>query len=174
MSQVHSNRKLPFIARLTVCASLAALGAGQAAVAADATAQAGATVVVPIAISKVSDLSFGKFSTVGAGTILIGTDGVRAKTGSVVLLQGDQGNAASFDVTGDAGATYAITLPSSAVSVTGPGAAMSMDSFVSDPSGTGLLTAGAQTISVGATLHVAAAQVDGAYTASLPVSVEYN
>ncbi len=173
MNPIHSNRKLSFISRLTVCASLA-LCAAQGAVAATATAQGGATVVVPIEIAKVSDLSFGQFSAVGAGTISIATDGARAKTGGVVLLQGAQGNAASFDVTGHAGATYAITLPSSALSVTGPGAAMSMDGFVSDPAGTGVLSSGAQTIKVGATLHVATAQTDGAYSASLPVSVEYN
>ena len=54
---------------------------------------------------------------------------------------------------------------------------MTVDNFVSNPSGTGLLSAsGSQTVNVGATLNVAANQVAGTYenTTDLKVTVNYN
>lgn len=173
MKHLHPTRALASTIRLAA-AGVLALGAGQAALAASATAQGSADVVVPIAIEKGADLQFGEFSAVGAGTVSIATDGARSKTGGVVLLQGSTGQNASFNVTGHAGATYAITLPASVEVAGGGGGTMTMDNFVSDPSGTGTLTAGAQTINVGATLTVAGAQTVGAYAANFSVGVEYN
>ncbi len=53
---------------------------------------------------------------------------------------------------------------------------MTVDTFTSTPSGTGSLAGGSQTLSVGATLHVAAAQAAGTYTSATPftVTVNYN
>ena len=51
---------------------------------------------------------------------------------------------------------------------------MTVASFVSNPSGTGLLTAGAQTLLVGGTLTVGSAQAPGNYTGSFTVAVDYN
>jgi hypothetical protein len=88
---------------------------------------------------------------------------------------GNPGSAgpALFTVTGAAAATYAITLPTSE-SLTGPGDPMTLDTFTSDPVGTGLLTAGTQTLKVGGTLHVGINQTTGDYTTSFNVTVAYN
>jgi NAD(P)H-hydrate repair Nnr-like enzyme with NAD(P)H-hydrate dehydratase domain len=52
---------------------------------------------------------------------------------------------------------------------------MTVDGILSSPAGGGDLgTAGAQLVSVGATLHVGAGQVSAAYSGSLPVTVAYN
>lgn len=146
------------------------------ALAASATAGSSATVVEPIAITKTADLVFGKFSAGTGGTVVVDTDGARTVTGGVVLLTGTGGAAASFNVTGDADATYAITLPSGTEALTRDAGSETMDAgtWVSSPAATGTLTAGAQTVTVGATLTVASAQVAGTYNGTFAVTVEYN
>jgi hypothetical protein len=142
--------------------------------AATATANATATVIAPIAITKNADLRFGKFAPgATAGTVVMNTAGTRTVTGGVVLSALDAGGAASFAVTGDTTATYAITLPAS-VSIINGANTMTLDAFTSNPSGTGTLTAGAQTLLVGGTLNVGMNQVAAAYTGTFDVTVEYN
>ncbi|MCG2586471.1 DUF4402 domain-containing protein [Massilia sp. TS11] len=155
--------------------ALAALAAGfsHSASAASATASGTATVIAPMTITKTNDLRFGAFApTTSAGTVTIATGG--ARTGSNVSLSSlNAGGAASFNVTGDTTATYAITLPTTAT-LSGPGTAMTISSFTSNPSGTGTLSAGAGTISVGGTLAVGASQTAGSYSGSFSVTVDYN
>lgn len=145
--------------------------------AAQASATASATVMTPIAISNTAALRFGKFSALTGGTVVVTAAGSRSATGAVVLSSTDAGGAASFDVSGDANATYAVTLPGSATithSVDNT-KTMSLGTFTSNPSGTGTLSgAGAQTLTVGATLTVGNAQTVGSYTGTFDVSVEYN
>ncbi|MBW3563650.1 MAG: DUF4402 domain-containing protein [Acidobacteria bacterium] len=146
--------------------------------AAEATANATAEVITPIAISKAADLKFGKFAAGTGGTVVIAPAGTRSATGAVILSSSNVGGAASFNVTGDNNATYAITLPASAVTIThatDTTKTMSVGTFTSNPSGTGTLSAsGAQTVGVGGTLTVASAQTTGSYTGTFNVGVEYN
>jgi len=53
---------------------------------------------------------------------------------------------------------------------------MIVNAFTSNPSGTGKLTAGSQTIQIGATLNVTGGQATGTYTSVTPfdVTVNYN
>ena len=145
-----------------------------------ATASTTATIITPIAIAKTVDMNFGNIavSPTIAGTVILPTTGARTLTGGVTLpVVTGTVTAASFNVTGDGTSTYSITLPSSSITLTGvPSGTMAVQSFVSNPSGTGTLTAGAQTIKVGATLTVGAAQPAGVYTnaAGLFVTVNYN
>ena len=156
-----------------IALTLAGAFAASDSLAASATANGTATVIVPMGITKTNDLRFGAFSpTTSAGTVTLSTAGARSAS-NVQLSSLNVGGAAGFNVTGDTTATYAITLPSSAT-LTGPGASMAISAFTSNPSGTGTLTAGAGTISVGGTLAVGASQVAGAYTGTFSVSVDYN
>ena len=50
---------------------------------------------------------------------------------------------------------------------------MLVDTFTSDPSGTGTLSSGTATFGVGAKLHVAANQTPNAYSGSFTVSIVY-
>ncbi len=146
---------------------------------ASATANATATIITPISITNVADLNFGNIvAGTGAGTVTVATTGTRTSTGDVILPSANavQGtvNAAQFKVTGLADATYAITLPTSIyISETG-GETMTVDNFTSNPSGTGSLAGGTQTLSVGARLNVGAGQVAGDYTGTFNVTVAYN
>lgn len=159
---------------------LGGAGFGVIAYAADGTGTANATVVTPIAIAASNpNLRFGSFSTTAAGqTVAIATAGTRTVTGALGVGTGQNAfGAASFAVTGEGALTYAITLPSTTNITTGAGDAtrtMAVSSFVSNPSGTGTLTAGAQTLLVGATITTVASQVVGAYTGTFTVTVAYN
>lgn len=146
---------------------------------ANATASSTATVVTPIGISKSIDMNFGKIVP-GAtiGTVVLATTSARSVTGGTTLGN-SPGVAASFAVTGQADATYAISLPGSAITLTtGTSETMTADTFTSNPSGTGTLSGGAQTLLVGATLHVNTAALNpaGTYTnaSDLSVTVNYN
>lgn len=148
--------------------------------AADGTGTATATVVAPIAIAASNpNLLFGSFSTSAAGqTVAISPAGARTLTGALGVGTGQNAfGAASFAVTGSTTLTYAITLPTTTNIKTGTGIAaetMATSLFTSTPSGTGALTAGAQTLLVGATITTVAAQVAGAYTGTFIVTVAYN
>ena len=144
-----------------------------------ATANASATIVTPIAISKTVDMNFGNVAvSATAGTVVLTPAGSRSLTGGVTLptIAGTVA-AASFNVTGANNYTYTITLPSTALPITSGANTMSVNSFTSNPATTGTLSAtGSQTLNVGATLNVSASQAAGSYTSVTPftVTVNYN
>jgi hypothetical protein len=144
---------------------------------ASATADASATIVTPISISKNSDMDFGNVATNGAvGTVVLAPEGTRTPSGGVTLpATAGSVAAASFTVSGSGSYTYAITLPSSVTIASGTDE-MIVDTFTSTPLTTGALTAGEQIITIGATLNLVASQAEGAYTSATPftVTVNYN
>ena len=146
---------------------------------ASATATVTATIVTPISITKTVDMNFGNVAVqVGTGgTVTLTPAGVRSATGGVTLpaVVGTV-TAASFTVNGQGTYTYAITLPATATTLTNGANNMTADTFTSTPSATGALTAGTQTLNVGANLNVAAAQAAGVYVSGTPftVTVNYN
>jgi hypothetical protein len=145
--------------------------------AASDTSAATATVIVPITITNTQDLAFGRFSANTGGTVVISTAGVRTSTSSVALSTvGSTQTASSFDITGDGSSTYTITLPTNGTVTIDDGAShtMAVNDFVSNPSATGTLSSGAQTVTVGATLTVGSGQTPGDYTGTFTVTVEYN
>lgn len=142
-----------------------------------ATANASVTIVTPISISKSADLSFGNVATDGSvGTVILAPGGGRTKTGGVTLPASlGTVTAASFAVAGFGTYTYSISLPTTLTIASGANV-MTVDTFTSSPTSTGALTAGAQTLTVGATLNLAASQPAGSYSSATPftVTVNYN
>ena len=147
---------------------------------ATASATATATIVTPIAIANAGDMNFGNVAvTSTAGTVILATAGTRTTSGGVTLpATPGTVSQAIFNVTGEGVYTYAITLPSSDYTITRASGTetMTVNTFTSDPSGTGALTGGAQTINVGATLNVNTPQAAGVYTnaTGFDVTVNYN
>jgi hypothetical protein len=150
--------------------------------AAEAIASASGTVIQPIAITKAADLSFGKFAPGAGGTVTVSTSGARTASGVVLSSIGSSPTAARFDVTGDADATYSISIDAPANVSDGAAGTMALATF-SDLTGagatsgnvaSGTLTGGAQSIYLGGTLTVGATQTAGAYTGDVTVTVEYN
>ena len=144
---------------------------------ATATATASANVVTPIGISKTADMSFGNIavSSVGGTVVLDTNDGTTATGGVTLPATAGTITSASFTVTGETDYTYAITLPTTATITDAVSTeTMTLSDFTSSPSVTSTLTGGTETLTVGATLAVIAAQVAGAYTGDFDVTVEYN
>lgn len=173
--------KLALVAAVA-CAGLVLSAPGHAA---DATATASGTVITPIAIVSTANLAFGNFAPGVGGTVTVSTSGVRSGSG-VILTTGAPASAARFDITGQAGTTYAITHSGTTVltNTTGSGGeTMTLTKF-SDLTGanatsgnatSGTLSgAGAQSLFVGGTLTVGGAQVAGVYAGSVIATVEYN
>lgn len=174
---IFSRRALN--AALAAAVALGGSGLGVQVHAATTSGTATATVVTPIAISAGDNLRFGSFSTSAAGQTVTINAATSARSSSGVVLVTSTTGAATFNVTGEGTLTYAITLPGDGTVNITTGVAdaprtMAVSSFTSDPSGTGALTAGAQTLKVGATITTVASQVAGAYTGTFNVSVDYN
>jgi hypothetical protein len=136
-----------------------------------------ATIVGPLALTKVSDMNFGTIAVTGtAGTVVLGTDNSRTAVGPA-LVPPAAGVAASFTVSGEASRTYTITLPANGtVSLISGANTMAANTFVHNAGANPTLSgAGAAAFTVGATLSVAAAQAAGSYTsANFPVTINYN
>ncbi|MFQ5618409.1 MAG: DUF4402 domain-containing protein [Rhodospirillales bacterium] len=131
-----------------------------------------ATILEPISISSSADLDFGTMLTTGtAGTVTVTPAGARSSVN--VDLFGGIPSAASFDVTGEPGAAYAITLPSSATLTSG-GNTMTVDTYTHDAGAAPTLPGGSDTFNVGATLNVGGAQAPGTYSGTFDVTVNYN
>ncbi|MBI9039195.1 MAG: DUF4402 domain-containing protein [Bacteroidales bacterium] len=146
-----------------------------------ASATGSGTIVAPLAISKTTDMNFGNVA-VGAsgGTVVLSTAGARSVTGDVQLAATNTGTVskAVFAVIGEGAYTYSITLPSVDYIITrsGESETMTINTFTSDPTPTGTLSDGTQTLNVGATLNVSGSQVAGVYTnaTGFDVTVAYN
>jgi hypothetical protein len=164
-------------------AKLSAAGAAIAAIAAFAapahaadsvTASASAEILGPldIQIANNSTMDFGNIVVPGSGTgtlgVVLATDGTVTCPAS--LTCSGTTSAVSFNVTGTAGSTVAISLPAF-ITVNGPsGASMTIGSLNT----TGLdMTSGSDTFSLGGTLNVSPAQTLGSYSANYAVGVYY-
>lgn len=129
-------------------------------------------------VANTRPLGFGKFVAQGGGSVTILPSGARSAAGSVLLIASGPGSSATFHISDaapeNADKAFIITLPANgSVTVDGPSGSMPLDDFTSDPADTGNLTAGSQTINVGATLTVAPNQAAGSYSGSFPIIINY-
>lgn len=138
-----------------------------------ASANAAADIVSPLTIVKSGDLNFGKVSNATAGSVIIKTDGTEG-TGSLSQVGSTSISAASFTVNAASGYSYAVTVPSTEVTLsTTDSKTIKVNTFVHDAGASKMGTGADQTVNVGATLDVAAGQSTGNYTGSFNVSVAY-
>ena len=79
----------------------------------------------------------------------------------------------SVEMIGNGNPHYSILLPGSVILSNGAGATMVVDTFTSNPAGTGRVDPPARVgeLTVGATLRINAAQAPGTYAASFNVTV---
>ena len=157
-------------------AGLLATSMNSTAIAADATANASATVGAPIVINLVKALNFGSFAPNAStpGSVVLNHTTGTATYNVVTALAGSTPSEGEFLITGQGNAAVTIVIPSTAQTLTnqdGPGT-MSVNTFTSDApasfDGSGNIT-----LNLGATLTVAAAQNAGNYTGTYDVSVNY-
>lgn len=142
-----------------------------------ATAAASARIITPISITKTVDLHFGTIIA-GVGTVTVTPAGGRSTTGPVLSALAPAHTAASFTVSGESGLTYSISLSAGPVLISDGTNTMSVNTFVTNPTPTGTLTGGTETLTLGATLTVTggATQPSGTYTNlnAVTVTVNYN
>ncbi len=156
-----------------------------------AATPAGARLIVPMAITQDHSLHFGTINLLGnstAGTVVLSAvDAGRSYTGGGIIgssIAPVAANAA-YHVTGTYNATYALTLPSTAITVTETigSTTMTITNFKANfntateasSSNTSTLSAsGADYFTVGGTLNVASGQQGGIYAGTFPVIVDYN
>ncbi|HUQ13127.1 MAG TPA: DUF4402 domain-containing protein [Novosphingobium sp.] len=161
---------------VAVSAAAAALATGSNAFAATtATADARAEILstLTLAVRTGSVLDFGQIANNGGGTVVVAASG--ARTCSALLVCIGASSPVTFDVAGTPDTGIVVTLPSSAVTLTGAStsATMSLGSFTSFfPTGN-TLVAGATSFQVGGTLSVGVAQAADVYNGTFNVSVEY-
>lgn len=145
------------------------------------SADANATVLAALAVSKTADLNFGQFapsSTAGTVTIDASSAGTRSSTNVDVI--GTTGfNAAAFDVTGNDAEAYTITLGNTTITLTSGANSMTVTPFTcsktgTSPTFTSSLASGADTFYIGGTLNVGVSQATGVYTGTFDVTVAYN
>lgn len=172
--------------------AIGALVMAGGAMAATDTAPITAEVIAPIAINKVTDLSFGNLAA-GNGVVTVATNSTRGATGGTIglVMTGSTPTAAKFNVTGQGDQTFSIVTEASSIKLTSTaegstpmvfalitesiaGADANATNKTTGTSDTGTMLAGAATIYAGGALTVAADQTPGSYTGTVSVAVEYN
>lgn len=143
-----------------------------------ATGHISVTIVSPISIAKVQDMDFGNVSVEsGTGTVtLSASSNNRQASGKAVLMDGGNVSLASFQVKGNSGSSFSITLPSTGVTVSNGEKSMTVSDFRSNFGTSATLTDGSKEILVGATLQLNGDQSVGLYASAsdFPVTVNYN
>jgi hypothetical protein len=152
--------------------------------AAQGQADAQLALVTPLSFILVEDLDFGKVipATV-AGTVTITPAGVRTATNGIVLV-GNTHQVSQFAGQGTNNQRVDISLGSNTIQITGPGAPMTVRTFVIGSTPTAVLTTTPQRFRInsatgifqfpiGATLDVGANQAAGKYTGTWSVTMQY-
>lgn len=139
------------------------------------TAQASATILQHLSLTKNVDLAFGGVITdVNGGTVQIPATSAGTPSYTDLPTQlATTTSAAQFTANGEDGATFAITLPESTILTNGD-ASMTVDNFVSSVGTAGVqLEDSEKMFYVGAILNIGAAQPAGTYNGSFDVTVTY-
>jgi hypothetical protein len=141
-----------------------------------ATANASATIIAPISISKVLDLRFGTITkTATAGTVtLTPTEnlGVTYSADDMATTLTARG-AAKFNIVGEAGAHFAVNVPAT-ITLNGTGSnTMTITTSKNLATANNTLTEGSAVLYVGGVLAVGANQTVGSYSNTFDVTVSY-
>jgi hypothetical protein len=144
-----------------------------------ATGRFQATIIRSIAISKISDLVFGRVATptTGAGAVVIDpTTGAQTGTNGVATFASPTPSRAAFNVTGEGGQAFSVTVPATFV-MTGPQTmtVTTSSSVTGSPLLSGALgSAGSFTFGVGGSAPISSTTLNGDYSGSFTVTVAYN
>lgn len=126
-------------------------------------------------LSTTGNMAFGRIAAGSGGTVTISIGGARSRTGGVVLLSSPAA-AASFAIgtTGNDNKVYIVTLPANGVVSLAAGAdRMALNTFTTSYPTNGVMPAGVQSFTVGATMSVAPNQRPASYSGTFPVTLEF-
>jgi len=156
--------------------ALVILGFSATSYAQTASANASAKILAGLTLTKTVDLNFGTMTVpTSPATVTITPGAVLSSTGTITLLaQAPTASVASYNVSGDNNANYAITLPAN-TTITSGANTMTVDNFASSGGLNHALNgSGLETFTVGATLNLVSGQAAGSYTGTYNVTVTYN
>ena len=146
---------------------------------ASATAEAKGVVLLPLTLTKTSDLDFGTVVADPslAGTVVIDSStGARSVTGGVTAVPSFPGGRAVFQGAGSAGQQVDLTLVAPSVLNSGSNT-VSVNSMTFNGGGTTktvtIDNTGAFAVGVGGDFAIAAGQANGVYTANFDVTADY-
>lgn len=143
-----------------------------------------ASIVTPLSFIQVDNLEFGRvISSPTAGTVTISPTNVRTATGGVTLIGSDH-QVAKFAGRGTISQRVRIRITPNTITLTGPGAPMTVNTFTIGPDGTLLQlggspnylilsTTGVFWFNVGARLNVNANQASGFYSGTFNATLDY-
>ena len=137
---------------------------------------ASVTIIQPIGITNTANMNFASLDAKSGGTIILNPDNTRISQGGVELADGNTVSAATFEVTGQEGYTYSITLPNSNQVLTNGTDDIIIRDFTSSLKNEGSLAGSSQTLRVGASLDINPNQTPGNYTSpgGFNITVNYN
>jgi hypothetical protein len=163
---------------LALLLSAALVGPAHAAPVAAATpATANALLTHPVSIVKTSDLDFGLMASAAAGTVIIDPNANSITPSGGVTLMGNNWNAASFvGAAGGVAVVVLIKLPNQSVTLTRQGGTETMtvsNITLQGQNKRALAAMESFTVRVGGTLNVGANQMEGLYTGTFNVEIQY-
>ncbi|MBZ9629889.1 DUF4402 domain-containing protein [Salegentibacter sp. LM13S] len=142
---------------------------------ASANFTASATIIQPIGITTTSNMQFANIDAKEGGAVILTPENTRITNGNLDLAEGGTVSAATFEVTGQSGFAFGISLPKGTHRLTNGGESMILQDFTTNYNGSSLNGDG-KTIRVGASLIVNPNQQPGDYKTAgdLQVTVNYN
>jgi hypothetical protein len=162
--------------RLSAALALCALPELAVAATPQQQAAAGATVIHPLTVTKIQDMDFGALSVGVAGTAVLEPNANALTTTGGVASIGGSPTCAQFVGAAQSNSVVNIKIPNNSVTLKRVGGTetMTVSNFtLQGQSKRTLAKAQSFTFRVGGTLNVAANQVEGVYTGTFDVTVQY-
>ncbi|WP_037373252.1 DUF4402 domain-containing protein [Salinimicrobium xinjiangense] len=141
---------------------------------ATASFTASATIIQPIGIKTLANLNFAAIDARDGGEIILSPQNERIAAGDARLENGGEVTAATFEVTGQQGFDFSLSLPSGPFFLSNGKEQMIIKDFTSSIRNTGNFAAGSSVFKIGATLQVEAQQAPGVYFTSTPLTITVN
>ena len=136
---------------------------------------ASATIIQPIGITTTNNMQFANIDAKNGGAVILTPDNTRITNGDIELAEGGTVSAATFEVTGQTGFAFGISLPQGSHRLISGSENMILQDFTTNHDGSSIAGDG-KTIKVGASLIVNPNQQPGNYKTNgdLQVTVNYN
>jgi hypothetical protein len=163
-------------ARLSAALALCAINQLAAAATPQQQATAGATLIHPLTVTKLRDMDFGALSVGVAGTAVLEPNANALTTTGGVASIGGSPTCAQFVGAAQSNSVVNINIPTNTIALKRVGGTetMTVSNFtLQGQSKRALAKAQSFTFRVGGTLNVAANQVEGLYTGTFDVTVQY-
>lgn len=141
---------------------------------ASASFTASVTIIEPIGITTTSNMIFANVDAKTGGAVILSPDNIRTTSGGVELKEATGVSAASFEVTGEQGFTFSLSLPENEYVLSNGYEDIIIKDFTSSLAASGNIENGSQIVRVGATIDVNSNQAPGIYTSAGPLNVTVN